>query len=532
MQFQSIKIGFSRGDLMRVKNSIINITAGLGNQLVITALSFFSRTVFINSLGIEYLGINGLFTNILSMLTLAEAGFGVSIIYSLYKPIAENDKYRIQILMKFYRNVYMVIASIILVLGLSIMPFLDLFIKNSKVDNINLIYLIFLLNTVTPYLYVHKNSFLNACQKGYIVTVTYSVSSILSTCIKIGILNYTQNYILYLIIDSIITIINSIVLAIIVNKMYPYLKNQITGKLDRETKQNLTKNVKALVLQNVGNYLVFGTDNIIISSFVSVAAVGLYSNYNMLIEICRTFMNQVFNNIYHSVGNLVAKETSDRVYSLYKVYRFLNFWLYSFITIFLAILLEPFISLWLGSKFLMSHSVLAILMICFYERGMRNSITTVKTTAGIFHEDRFVPLYQAVINLAFSILLVKYIGISGVFLGTLISAIAVPFWTTPYFVYKKVFNKPLKKYFINYTFYVVVGLAAFFVTKIISSFIPADNVFNLILIALVCLIVPNIIYIMIFYKTNEFKYLLAIMKNIIGLLQKKINLNRILRNVG
>ena len=409
----------NRGDLMRTKYSLINITFGIGNQIIITLLSFVSRTVFISTLGIEYLGINGLFTNILAMLTLAEAGLGASIVYSLYKPVAENDYHKINVLMKFYRNTYMVIALIILVLGLSIMPFLDFIIKDSNVENVHLIYLIFLLNTVAPYFYVHKNSFLNVCQKGYIVTGIYSVSSILSVLIKIAILHYTQNYILYLIIDSVITIANSIILAIIVNKMYPYLKNKVKDKLDNETRKDITKNVKAIVLQNIGNYLVFGTDNIIISSFVSVAAVGLYSNYNMLIEICRTFINQVFNNIYHSVGNLVAKESVEKVYSIYKTYRLLNFWLYSFFTIFLAIMLEPFITLWIGSEFLMEEGLLFILLFIFYEKGMRNSITTIKTTAGIFHEDRFAPLIQAAINLVISIVLVQSMGIIGVFIGTL-----------------------------------------------------------------------------------------------------------------
>ncbi|WP_342042512.1 lipopolysaccharide biosynthesis protein [Bacillus sp. OTU2372] len=517
---------------MRVKNSLINISVGLGNQLIITILSFISRTVFINSLGIEYLGINGLFTNILAMLSLAEAGIGSSIMYSLYKPVAENDQNKINVLMKLYKKAYLIIALVILLLGLSVMPFLDFFVKDSNVENINFIYLIFLLNTVAPYLYIHKNSFLNVCQKNYIVTGIYSISSIISVCLKIGILHFTQNYILYLVIDSIITISNSIIVSIITNRKYPFLRNKTTEKLDKETTTNIIKNIKAIVLQNIGSYLVFGTDNIIISSIVSVAAVGLYSNYNMLIEIFRTFINQVFNNIYHSVGNLVAKETREKVYRLFKIYRLLNFWLYSLVSIFLAIILEPFITLWLGSKFLMGHGVLEILMICFYERGMRNSITTVKTTAGIFYEDRYAPLIQAGINLVFSIVLVKYIGISGVFLGTLISGLAVPFWTTPYFVYKRVFNEPLIKYFINYTYYLIIGLSAFLITRILCNFISPDNVFNLVLISFICLIIPNIIYIAIFYKSNEFKYLLMILKNILGLLQNKVKFNKKIKNVG
>ncbi|MFC3884784.1 lipopolysaccharide biosynthesis protein [Bacillus songklensis] len=517
---------------MRVKNSIINISAGLANQLIITLLSFISRTVFISSLGIEYLGINGLLSNILAMLTLAEAGIGASIMYSLYKPVAENDQVKINVLMKFYRNVYMVIALVVLLLGLSIMPFLEYFIKDSNVENIYLIYSIFLLNTVLPYLYVHKNSFLNVCQKGYIVTGIYSVSSIVSACLKIGILYFTKNYILYLVIDSIITIITSIFLSITVNKMYPFLKNKVSSKLDGETKGNIIKNVKAIVLQNIGNYLVFGTDNIIISSFVSVAAVGLYSNYNMLIDICRTFINQVFNNIYHSVGNLVANESTDKVYSVYKVYMLLNFWLYSFFTIGLYIMVESFITLWLGRKFLMSEGVLIILMIIFYERGMRNSITTVKTTSGIFHEDRYAPLYQAAVNLVVSIVLVRYIGIAGVFIGTLISALVVPFWTTPYLVYKKVFHMPVSHYFRKYTYYAAVGMGTCLITSFICSFISYNGILNLILRGMFSLVIPNLIYISIFYKTDEFKYLFGIVKNIMGTLLGRFKVNKKIRNAG
>jgi O-antigen/teichoic acid export membrane protein len=500
---------------VRVKHSFINISVGLMYQVIITSLSFVSRTVFINSLGINYLGVNGLFTNLLALLSLAEVGIGQSIMYSLYKPVAENDYDKINVLMKLYKKAYLVIALVILALGLSLMPFLKDIIKDSNVPNIQFIYLIFLLNTVTPYLYVHKNSFLNVCQKGYFVNGIYSISSIVSMCLKIGIISFTKNYPLYLVIDSVITIINSIIISILANKKYPFLKSKTNNKLDKTTKDSIIKNIRAIVLQNIGNYLVLGTDNIIISSFVSVIAVGLYSNYNMLIEICRTFINQVFNNIYHSIGNLVAKESKDKVYNLYKIYRLINFWLYSFFAIFLTIIIGPFIKLWLGPKFLMGSTILVILMISFYERGMRNSITTLKTTAGIFHEDRYVPLIQAIINLFFSIVLVKAIGIVGVFIGTLISALTVPFWTTPYFVYKKVFNRPLIHYFLNYVVYIIIGLGTFLLTHLICNFILVDSILKLFLVVFICIVVPNLIYTLIFYKTEEFKYLLLIIKNIL-----------------
>lgn len=517
---------------MRVKNSIFNIVAGLGNQIIITLLSFISRTVFINSLGITYLGVNGLFTNILAMLTLAEAGIGASIMYSLYKPVADNNQIKIIVLMNFYRKAYQVIALVVLALGISVMPFLKYFIKDSNVEDLYLIYGVFLLNTVLPYFYVYKNTFLNVCQKGYIVTVIYSVSSILSTCFKIGILHFSKNYILYLVVESFITLITSIFLSITVNKMYPFLKNKVSSKLDSETKGNIIKNIKAILLQNIGNYLVFGTDNIIISSFISVAAVGIYSNYNMLIEICRTFINQVFNNIYHSVGNLVANEGVEKIYRIYKVYLLLNFWLYSFFTIVLCIMIEPFISLWLGASFLMDKSVLILLVIIFYERGMRNSITTVKTTSGIFHEDRYASLCQAAVNLIVSIVLVQYIGIAGVFAGTLVSALVIPFWITPCLVYKKVFKRPVKGYFLKYMHYIVIGVGTYVLTSFMCSFILVKDVLGLIVRAGTCVIVPNIVYIILFYKTAEFKYLFGIFKKIMGVLLIKAKITNKIRKVN
>ncbi|PGL70335.1 hypothetical protein [Bacillus sp. AFS055030] len=511
---------------MRIKNSIINIFAGLGNQIVITLLSFISRTVFINSLGIEYLGLNGLLTNILSMLTLAEAGIGASIIYSLYKPVAENDQEKINVLMKLYKKAYFIIALIVLLLGLSLMPFLGFFIKDSNLENVNTIYFLFLLNTVAPYFYLHKTSFLNVSQKSYIVTGAYTISSIISTCLKIGILYFTKNYILYLVIDSIVTITTSVALTYVVNKMYPFLKNKVLNKLDFETKNKIIKNIKAIVLQNIGNYLVIGTDNIIISSFISVAAVGLYSNYNLLIEICRNFTYQIFNNMYHSIGNLVAIENVERIYSIYKVYMMLNFWLYSFFSILLLIVIEPFIKIWIGSEYLMSKGVLIILMIIFYERGLRNAITTVKTTAGVFHEDRYAPLCQAVINLIASIILVKYLGIAGVFIGTLISVLLVPFWTTPYLVFTKVFNKSVNIYYLKYVYYLIIGIGTYFLTNFICGFIFLNDIYSLLLKLIICIVVPNLVYIFIFYKSEEFKYLLDILKNIIGLLLERNRANK------
>ncbi|OMF35939.1 hypothetical protein BK133_09615 [Paenibacillus sp. FSL H8-0548] len=506
---------------MRVKSSLLNISVGLGNQLVITILSFVSRTVFINSLGVEYLGINGLFTSILAMLTLAEAGIGSSIIYNLYKPVANNDRPKILALMSLYKKAYLIIAGIVLLLGLAVMPFLDLFIKETSVENISIIYLLFLINTAVPYLFVYKHSFLNVNQKNYIITAVFSVSAIISTGMKIAILYFTKNYILYLAIESALSIITSIILVLIVNKLYPFLKEKVQSKLDPETKANFIKNMKAIILQNIGNYFIFGVDSILISSFVSIAAVGLYSNYKMLIDICRTLLNQIFSNMYHSLGNLIAKESAAAVYRIFKVTYLLNFWLYSLLSIGLYLLIDPLIEIWIGQEYQMTNIVVLLLILSFYERGMRNSLTAVKSTAGIFHEDRFAPLFQAVVNLALSLVLVQYIGIAGIFIGTLVSALLVPFWYTPLLVYRKVFNQPVRHYYYHYALYTTLGIAAGGIVGYVIHFLPSSTIAWLFLKGIICLFIVNVFYIIVFHRTEQFKYLYNIVQALLSKLMMK-----------
>lgn len=508
---------------MRTKHTLINISAGLGNQLIITALSFVSRTVFITTLGVEYLGVNALFTSMLAMISLAEAGIGSSIVYNLYKPVADQDEPKMIALMKLYRKAYMAIALIVFILGLGLMPFLGFFVKGTSVENIHLIYLLFLLNTVVPYFFVYKHSFLNVNQKNYIVTMAFTVSTIVSTSLKIGVLYFTENFMYYLLVESMITVTASVLLSVIADRMYPFLKRKPTEGIDPETKSNIVRNVKAIVLQNVGSYFVLGADSLLISSFVSVAAVGLYSNYKMLIDICRNFVYQVSNNMYHSVGNLVAKESREKVYFVFKGAMLLGFWLYATSAIMLYMIMEPFITVWIGEQYVMSPLVLGVLVVMYYERGMRNAITTVKTTAGIFHEDRYAPLFQAAINLGASILFMQWWGLAGVFIGTLASAVAVPFWTTPYLVYKKVFDRPLWEYYRKYLWYMAVAIIAFLAASFTSNAMAPSGWGGVFARLAVAFSVPNLIFAAVFYRTEEYKYLYGIVQTMAGYIVKRFH---------
>ncbi|WLR42795.1 hypothetical protein LC087_00680 [Bacillus carboniphilus] len=497
---------------MRTKFTILNIATGLGHQVIITALSFISRTVFIYTLGIEYLGVNGLFTNILALLSLAESGIGASIMYSLYKPVAENDHEAVKKLMRLYRRAYYVIAMVVLILGISLIPFIDNIVGQTNVENVVFIYILFLCNTVLPYFFMYKISLLNANQKTYITTSIYAITSIILAILRIGILYFTENYYLYLVIELILNLVSAMVLSRIVTRSYPFIKEKVSGRLEPHIKKNIVTNVKAIVLQNIGVYLIIGTDNIIISTFVSIAAVGLYSNYQLIMEICRTFMNQITTNMYHSVGNLVSTEAKERVYLIYKVIHLINLWLYSALFVLLYINLDNFIIIWLGEDFLLGSIVVILLLISFWERGMRNAVTTIKTTSGIFKEDKYAPLIQASINLPISILLVQELGLEGVFLGTFISSLLVPFWNTPYLVYKKVFNLSVLSYFYQYLVGIFMLCMSLLVTIIVCWLFSFDGVIGLFVNSILSLAITTSCLFIIKRKTEEFQYILKMVK--------------------
>jgi O-antigen/teichoic acid export membrane protein len=512
---------------MRAKNSVKNISMGILTQVVIALLGFLSRKVFLDSLGAQYLGINSLLDNVLSLLALVESGIGTGIVYNLYKPLAENDRPKIIALVNLYKTAYKVIAFIIFILSLILYPFLGNLMKDSvQIPYITAAYFIFVAKNMTYYLNAHKVSLINADQKGYVIDRLNVVFQVLITITKIIVLLLTKNYILYLIIELIVFILQNIINGKIVNGRYPYLKEKLEYNLRKEEKESLIKNVKALFLHNIGAYAAIGTDNLIISAFIGVSTVGLYSNYSMIIGQLAALVSPFLSGIGSSVGNLIVKENSENTYKVFKVSYLINFWIYSVCVIFLYNLLNPFIDWWLGEEYLLDSFTFGVLLINFYITGLRSSILTFKIKGGIFVEDKYMPIIEATINLVASIILVKAIGLPGIFLGTTISLILTVFWNNPRLVYKKIFKLPVWLYFKNYLFYAILTLISGYLTRKIcvnvSDLIEVNSFILLILKGVICLTIPSILYTTIFYKSDEFSYLKSLLKIVIAGIRDKL----------
>lgn len=508
----------------RTINSIRNITTGFLGQFIQTILGFINRTIFIKFLAIEYLGISGLFTNILSMLSLAELGVGSAIIYALYKPLSEGNEKEISALMNFYEKAYRAIGILITLVGVAILPFINIIItdKPNIDESIYVIFLFYLFNTSITYFFSYKNSIIIADQKNYISSLISYAISFCQTILQIIVLVLTRNFLLYLGIQSICLLLYNIIISKKADKMYPYIKKNKHIKVDDKTKNSLTSNIKSLMIVKLSGVLVNNTDNMIMTYFSGITSVGLCSNYNMLISIISSVLAQVFGGITASVGNLNAKESIEKKEEFFNIINFINFWLFGFSAVCIILLSNDVIQLWIGKKFVLPIYIPIALAINFYMVGMQNAVWTYKNTMGMFKYGRYLLLVTALINLVLSMILGKYIGLVGILISTAIARGLTNTWYDPYAVYRYGFKKSAKSYFIRYIKFILILLLILIVNSYLFSLLKGPIIITFILKITICTIVSNFIIVAIFYKTSEFIYIKQLLSSILDRVKFKM----------
>lgn len=468
---------------MRTLNSAKNLTTSLGITLTMVFLGFITRKLFVDNIGVEYLGLNGLLQNILGVMSLLEGGFATSIVYNLYKPLARNDQPKILALLQLYKKIYLYIALGIFLCALLIFPFLDIFIKDAEsLSYVSIVYFIFLFNSLLQYFTAYKWSIINASQQNYklaTVNLLYQVGLNLS---KLAILYYTKNYILYLVVESLFGVGLNMAIVRKANRLFPFIVTKKKYKVDPCTKRNITTNMKALFFHNVGGYFMHSTDNIIISSFVGIGIVGMYSNYTLLIGTLGRVVIQILNSFSESVGNLIAVESTEKIYNVFRCVFFVNFIVISVPVIVLYNTLQPFIGWWLGREYYLDSLTVCVILFNFYINNMRKSALIFKTKSGIFIQDRFTPFLQGIINLVLSLVFVRFWGITGVLLATGLSILSIGFWQFPRLIYKYVFHQPLWNYFRYYIRYTLTGLVALGVSVWLCSYNQVGHKFAYIVV--------------------------------------------------
>ena len=494
----------------RTQNTIRNILWGNVSHVVGLIIKFISRTVFIHYLGQTYMGVNGLFTNILGVLSFTELGLGTAINFALYKPVAMGDREKIKSLMLFYKTAYRMVAMFIAVAGLAVMPFLKYLIKDpGNIGNIYIYYLIFLFDTVTSYFVSYRFSLVSAEQKSYIMTNINMAISLIQTTVQIVVIVLFRSFLFYLLISSFMGVISKLYIVNYFNKNYAYL-NENPQKITREELEPIKKNVIALIIHKIGDVCVHQTDNILISAFISIEMVGRISNYNYIIMTVNGFLSILFSGVIGSLGNLIASESKEHQYKVFKAYRFVGYWLYGFCALAYFILFQPFISLWAGTDWIVDDLTVALICLERYNVGHRVVVNNFKSAAGLFDQDKWVAFGQAIINLVVSIAMVKLIGLPGIYVGTVVQGLLATA-VKPHILYKYCFERSALTYYIDSIRFLFIEVIIAVIMALIKIKIIPDmsrlNMGRFVVLMILTAIIPNLIYLIVFYKNEEFKYI-------------------------
>lgn len=503
--------------MSRLKNTMYNSTISIGGYIVTTILNYIVRMFFVNYLSVEYLGVNGLFTNIIQILSFAELGIGTALTFAMYKPLAENDEKKLSIIMNLFKKTYFIIGSVIFISGMLLMPFLKYIIVDSpNINNISLIFGLFIFNTAVTYFFSYKKSFLIADQKMYITLLFQYAFQIGLSIVQILILVLTQNYYVYLIIQIVFNVGQNFIVSKYADKHYPFLQKRVRGKLEKNERENIFKNIKGLISTKIGSVIVLGTDNIIISSFIGISAVGVYSNYTLITKAVKTIIAQVFSSATASVGNLNVSDDNNKLANTYWNMSFLGYSLTIFCVICLYFLINPFIKMTLGNEYILNNFIIVAIMIEFYLDMIRHPNLIFIEALGLYWYLRYKSVIEAIINLIISIILVNKYGIIGVIIGTICSNLFVCFWLEPYILFKNGLKIPLKKYFGRFAYFTLLGLLIFFIVAFFDSLILGETFF-VFLIRLITVVLSTVgLLIFLLKNKNEFKYFVNISKIISG----------------
>ncbi len=511
--------------MTRTQNSFFNAATSLGSTILLVILGFITRTIFVRTLGVSYQGIEGEFTNILSVLSLADLGISSAIVFKLYKPIEEYDRHRILVLMKLFRQMYWVIGGVIVLFGLCLIPLLPHLARDYELFaelglNPVLIFLIYLFHTASSYwVFAYKISFVRANQKNYILTtVGYGIAIVNYLC-QIMALRFAHSYMLYILIQWFFTVVTGVTGAVICNRRYPWINDRTRDRVSRAELKDFFKDCGAVFLNRVHNVIINSSDYIVLTAVVGLWAGGLYTNYLYVKNSLRSLLDSVINAFDASIGSIYSTGNLEWARLIFRVVNFVVFWLYGTGAIALAILLNEFIPLWLGSTdFVIASWVykgsaiatpLALLVgVEMYIIGQRQYFMIFREAMGLFQYMKFRPIASVLVNLVFCVPGVYFFGPAGCVLSTIIAGLTTNLIFDPIVIHRHALKTSVKPYFLRNLLYAAIVAAAGFLTSRICGCIALAGIGGFLVRGCLCVAVPGVIFALCFFRSEEFRYLL------------------------
>ena len=500
----------------RVKNAKRNMIFGVILRIYQLLVPFVVRTIMIYYMGVEYIGLGSLFTSILEVLSLTELGVGSALVFSMYKPIAEDNKERICALMRLYRTYYRAIGTIILVVGIAITPIVPKLVKGDVPENISLMVLYYLnlgATVLSYFLFAYKNSLLSAHQRTDIPSKLSIIISTLKYGLQIGAI-FIGNYYLYTMVALFTAALTNIITSLIVDKMYPEYK--AIGKLPKEEVKFINRRIKDLFTSKVGFMIINSADTIVISAFLGLQVLAIYNNYYYIVSSLFGFIGIIFSSCTAGIGNSLIIETQEKNYNDFKKFLLIIVWITGVCTCCLMCLFQPFIKLWVGEELMLSMDLVVCFCVYFFIYEINRLMNNYKDAAGIWHEDRFRPLIEALTNLCLNLIMVKYIGLFGILLSTILSMVVVGMPWLTYNLFTEIFKRSAKEFIIDLFKYMLITAISSVVCYWGCSYINIEGIFGLLLKGFVVMLLANGIYFICFCKTKEFSEVKKLALKLVG----------------
>lgn len=513
----------------RTKNASRNIIFGVILKLYQIIAPFLMRTAMIYFMGVEYLGLSSLFISILSVLSLAELGVGSAMVYSMYKPIALDEHDTICALMKLYRTYYRFIGLIIAVVGGMLTPYIPKLISGDIPEGIN-IYVLYLLNlattTISYWMFAYKNSILQAHQRIDVISKVSLFTCTVQYGLQILMLLLFHNYYYYIIVMLGTQMLTNVVTAYYANKIYPNYVPK--GTVDKDKIKEINKRIKDLFTARIGGVIYDSADTIVISAFLGLSVLAVYQNYFYIINSITGFITVIFNACTAGIGNSIVMESKTKNYGDFKKFTFIICWISGFCSCCLISLYQPFMELWVGKRLMLSFSVTICFVVYFFVRQLNSLFNLYKDASGMWHEDRFRPLIASIANLLLNLILVNYIGIYGVILSTVIAILCIGMPWLLHNLFTVIFEKKeMKKYFKSLLLYCFIVFLSCIITYFVCHFIRGSLPVTILFRGIICVILPNLLYFVIYRKTYEYQELLTMVNKM-----TKGKIDRILRKLG
>lgn len=491
----------------RIKNVKRNVAWGVLNSAISIIVPFITRTVIIYTIGIEYTGLNSLFNSILQALSLAELGIGSALVFSMYKPMADNDVEQVCALLNFYRTCYRITGIVVLILGIIILPFIDILVAGDIPGDVNIriLFIIYIVNNVIGYLcFAYKTSLFSARQRVDVSVRINILIQFLKMTAQIAAIIVCHNYYVFVVVLPVTTLINNMITGYIAKKKFPEYKCE--GKLNYKQLKEIGSKVGGLIFQKIGNIVFTASDTIIISAFLGLKILGIYNGYYYIIMSLQSIFVMLDKSLIPSVGNSIVKDDKKKNYADFKKFHFIYIWILSWMCACLLCLYQPFIKLWQGEESMFSINMVVLFVIYFFICFMGEMTHVYREAIGLWWEGKFIPLLASILNLILNLIMVKRFGIPGVLLSTIISSafISVPY--TAFIVFKYYFNSVNMwfEYLRKLIDYFIIASIISIITYFITSFIQGYGILSILLIALICITIPNLLLFIIYHRNEDF----------------------------